>query len=73
MHDNFKEVVEKLQEIQISNAVTHEKLEQANLKLMELSVELHKQRSRIDKHDKIAGAMVIAVAMLGALVKFKVI
>jgi len=71
--DNQEKIIDKLQKIEIAIAVTHEKI--SNLSKLEGANKetLEKIESRVDRHDKIVGAIAIAVSILAVLVKFKII
>lgn len=76
----YDKILEGIQELKITQAVTHEKLSNMSKKLEETNMRLNsankvyeKLEKRVDVHDKIAGAIALAVVILGTLVKFKVI
>ena len=76
----FDKLLESMKKIEISQAVLYEKLTQmdhrldrTNKRLDHANIEFVEITKRVDRLDKIAGAIVIAIAMLGALIKFKII
>ena len=66
-------ILDKLQKIEISIAVTHEKLSTITKRLDNASNELVAIEKRVDRHDKMVGAVIMAVAILAVLVRFKLI
>lgn len=78
--DNYEKILDGIKKIEISQAVTHEKLGTMKDRINDSSVRLDifEKRitmidKRIDRHDKIVGAIVIAVSILATLFKFKII
>jgi len=68
-----QKIFEKLQSIEIANAVTHEKLTTMSSNMVEEKKTLKTIEGRVDVHDKIVGALVIVVAIFGTLLKLKMI
>ena len=73
-------ILEGLKNIEITQAVTNEKLKsiydrlhRTNERLDHANMEFEKIEKRVDFHDKIVGAIVIVVGILGVLIKFKLI
>jgi len=80
MDNNFEKIMEGLKNIEISQAVLYEKLKQmdtrldrTNKRLDHANSEFEEIKKRVDRLDKIAGGVIFAVGMLGALIKFKII
>ena len=71
--DNGKEILDKLSQIQIKQAVTHTKLDAMEVRVKKVEKEADDVDKRVDKHDIYVGGVVIAIAILGALVKYKLI
>ena len=71
--DNGKEILDTLKQIEIKQAVTHEKLTTVNTRLNKSDAELESIEKRVDKHDVYVGGVIIAIAILGALVRFKIL
>ena len=71
--DNAEKILEKLQTIEIAQAVTNEKLSNMNTQLSTTSDSLDSIEKRVDTHDKMVAGVIIAVTILGLLVKFKLI
>lgn len=66
-------ILEKLGQIEIKQAVTHEKLTTVTDRLNKGDKEYNELEKRVDKHDVVVGGVVIAMTILGALVKFKIL
>lgn len=62
--EQFKEILDKLQKIEIQNAVTHERLKDVRTEVKEQQNEISALTRRVDKHDKIVGAITIFVVIL---------
>ena len=69
-----------IKQIEITQAVTHEKLsniyerlDRTNKRLDSANDSYEKIEKRVDRHDKIVGAIVIAVTILVTLVRLKLI
>ena len=71
--DKSEEILKEIQDIKIKQAVTHEKLSAASIVRTEQNREIKDLDKRMDKFDKIVGAVSLAVVILGVLVKFKII
>ena len=78
--DNSDKILEGIKQIEITQAVTHEKLkniydrlDRTNKRLDVANLEYEKIEKRVDQHDKIVGAIAIAFSILLVLVKFKII
>lgn len=80
-NNNLDKILDKLNKIEISIAVLYEKLNQVSRRLDNASdeftaleariiVKTDEMKQRIDRHDKIVGAVVISASILVALVKF---
>jgi len=80
-NNNLDKILDKLNKIEISIAVLYEKLNQVSKRLDHASdeftgleariiIKTDEMKQRIDRHDKIVGAIVIAASILVALVKF---
>ncbi len=80
-NNNNKEVLETLKKIEISIAVMYEKLNQMSLRLDNANNEFKELKDDLDKrcdqvehkvqlHERIVGAVVIASSIIVALVKF---
>ena len=76
----YDKILEGITKIEISQAVTHEKLtnmdnrlDRTNKRLDHANDAFEKIEKRVDFHDKVVGAIVLAVAILGVLVKYKII
>lgn len=76
----YDKILEGIKKIEITQAVTHEKLsnmakqlDQSNKRLDAANIAYEKIESRVDVHDKIVGAIALCVIILGTLVKYKVI
>lgn len=66
-------VFDKLQKIEVAQAVIIEKLSTLAEEVHKDNMEYTTIKKRVDNHDKIVGAIVLVVTMLGTLVKFKLI
>lgn len=73
-------ILEGIKQIEITQAVTHEKLsniyerlDRTNKRLDNANSDYEKIEKRMDRHDKIVGGVVIAVAILVTLVRLKLI
>lgn len=71
--DKIDRVLREIQEVKIQQAVTHEKLSAAAIVRSEQNKEIKELDKRMDKVDKVIGAVSLAVVILGTLVKFKLI
>ena len=78
--DNSDKILEGIKQIEITQAVTHEKLkniydrlDRTNKRLDTANTQFEDIEKRVDMHDKIVGAIAIAFTILLALVKFKII
>lgn len=78
--NQFDKLIEAIKNIEISQAVLYEKLTQmdhrldrTNKRLDVANSEFEDIKKRVDRHDKIVGALVIVVAILGTMLKFKLI
>jgi len=76
----YEKILDGIKQIEISQAVLYEKLTQmdyrldrTNKRLDNANLEFEGIKSRVDRLDKIAGGIVFAIGMLGALIKFKII
>lgn len=71
--DNGKEILNSLKQIEIKQAVTHEKLRSVTERLNKNDKEYEDIEKRVDNHDKIVGGIIIAITILSAMFKFKII
>ena len=71
--DKIDRVLREIQEVKVQQAVTHEKLSAAAIVRSEQNKEIKELDKRMDKVDKVIGAVSLAVVILGTLVKFKLI
>ena len=78
--EKIDKVLEELQAFKINQAVTHERvkeikkdLEHGEVSFEKIRTELSDVNDRIDFHDKVVGGVVIAMTILGTLVKFKLL
>lgn len=76
----FEKLLDAIKNVEISQAVLYEKLTQmdhrldrTNKRLDMANSEFEEIKKRVDRHDKIVGAIVIVVAILGTALKFKLI
>lgn len=76
----FQRLLDGIQKIEISQAVLYEKLTQmdhrldrTNKRLDHANNEFEEIKKRVEKLERIAGGIIIAVAILGTLIKFKII
>lgn len=73
-------ILEGLKSIEITQAVTNEKLrsiyerlDTTNRRLDHANTEFEKIEKRVDLHDKVVGGVVIAFGILTTLIKFKIL
>lgn len=71
--EHYTAIIKGLQRIEIQQAVTNTKLENLEEKQEETKLNTQKLDKRVDNHDKIVGAIALSVAILGALVRFKIL
>jgi len=77
---HYEKILEGIKKIEITQAVTQEKLsnikvqlEKANDRLDNANTTYELLEKRVDVHDKIVGAIALSVVILGTLIKYKII
>lgn len=76
----YDKIIDGLKAIEITQAVTQEKLsniekqiEKTNRRLDHANETYEVLEKRVDIHDKIVGAIALAVGILGVLIRYKII
>ena len=76
----YEKILNGIKAIEITQAVTQEKLSNITVQLGKTNERLDNANStyeslekRVDAHDKIVGAIALAVVILGTLIRYKII
>lgn len=73
MPSDLEKILDKLQALEVSIAVMDEKITQLTKSENNSVIQYKEIEKRVDRHDKIVGALIIVVAIFTTMVKFKLI
>ena len=73
MEEKYDRILEGIKKLEIGQAVSNTKMDNFSKVLSKTNEDYEKLEKRVDTHDKVVGAVSLAVLILGTMIKYKVI